>query len=108
MRSKLCCALVLAAAVAAVAATPEENYKEHCSKCHGSDGRAQTRLGKKSGAQNFTDKQAQAKLTDDEAFKSIKNGRKNKNGEERMEGFGGDLSDQEITALVAYIRKFKS
>lgn len=105
MRLKLCCVLTLIATLA-FAATPEANYKEHCQKCHGADGKAQTRLGKKSGAQNFTDKQAQAKLTDDEAFKSIKNGRKNKNGEERMEGFGGDLSDPEITALVAYIRKF--
>ena len=105
MRSISCCALALLAAVA-FAATPEANYKQHCSKCHGPDGKAQTRLGKKSGAKDLSDKQAAAKLTDEEAFRTIKLGRKDKNGDEKMDAFGGDLSDKEITELVAYIRSF--
>jgi mono/diheme cytochrome c family protein len=105
MRLMFCCALALAAAMAG-AATPEENYKQHCSKCHGPDGKAQTRLGKKSGAKDLTDKAGAAKLGDDDVFRTIKLGRKDKNGDEKMEAFGGDLSDAEITALVGYIRKF--
>jgi mono/diheme cytochrome c family protein len=102
-----CCAFALATAVAN-AATPsaEENYKNHCSKCHGPDGKAQTRLGKKSGAKDLTDLKSVAKLSDDEIFSTIKNGRKDKNGNEKMDAFGGDLSDPEITALVGYVRKF--
>ena len=47
-----------------------------------------------------------AKLTDDDAFKGIKHGRKNSKGEEKMEAFGDRLSDSEISALVAYVRTF--
>ena len=66
----------------------EENYKQHCVECHGRDGRSQTRLGRKSGAKDLTDKENQAKLTDEDAFNGIKNGRKNSKGEEKMEAFG--------------------
>jgi mono/diheme cytochrome c family protein len=107
MRLLSCCALALVTAVA-IAAPPsaEENYKQHCAKCHGPDGKAQTRLGKKSGAKDLTDKQGVGKLSDDEVFRTIKLGRKDKNGEEKMDPFGDDLSDAEITALVGYVRKF--
>jgi mono/diheme cytochrome c family protein len=107
MRLMFCCVLTLVTAMT-FAATPtaEENYKKHCSKCHGPDGKAQTRLGKKSGAKDLTDKNGQAKLSDDDVFRTIKLGRKDKNGEEKMDAFGGDLSDPEITALVAYVRHF--
>jgi mono/diheme cytochrome c family protein len=96
----------LALGVAALFAAPtaEENYKKHCAKCHGPDGKAQTRLGKKSGAKDLSDKQAQAKMTDEEVFKTIKFGRKNSKGEEKMDPFGEDMPDKEITELVAYVR----
>jgi mono/diheme cytochrome c family protein len=45
-----------------------------------------------------------AKLSDEEVFKTIKFGRKNKKGEETMDAFGDGLSDKEITDLVAYVR----
>lgn len=107
MRLMSCCALALVTSMAiAATSSPEENYKQHCSKCHGPDGKAQTRLGKKSGAKDLSDKAGAAKLSDDEVFRTIKLGRKDKNGEEKMDAFGGDLSDAEITALVGYVRKF--
>ena len=96
--------LVLLPSPVSSAKTARENYKEHCNVCHGADGRSQTRLGKKSGAKDLSDKAAQAKLTDADAFKTIKEGRKNAKGEEKMEPFGDDLTDAEITALVAYVR----
>ena len=43
---------------------------------------------------------------DEDAFKGIKHGRRNAKGEERMDAFGSDLTDPEITALVAYVRTF--
>jgi len=90
--------------VAAAAPTANENYQKHCQKCHGADGKSQTRLGKKSGAKDLSDKNNQAKLTDDDAFKGIKFGRKNDKGEEKMDSFGDVLSDKEISELVAYVR----
>lgn len=86
------------------APTSRENYKKHCTSCHGADGKSQTRLGRKSGAKDLSDKTALDKLSDDEVFKTIKLGRKNAKGEEKMEPFGDDLSDAEITELVAYVR----
>lgn len=84
--------------------TAEQNYRKNCAGCHGSDGKAKTRLGRKSGAKDISDKAAMAKLTDAEVFKTIKEGRKDEHGEEKMEAFADDLSDQEITAIVAYVR----
>ena len=86
------------------APTGQENFQKHCVRCHGADGKSQTRLGKKSGAKDLSDKAGQAKLTDEDAFKGIKFGRKNSKGVEKMDAFGDDLSDPEITALVAYVR----
>jgi mono/diheme cytochrome c family protein len=91
-------------AVAAAALTAKENFEKHCVDCHGADGKSQTRLGRKSGAKDLTDKKAMAKLSDDEVFKTIKFGRKNAKGEEKMDAFKDGLSDKEITELVAYVR----
>lgn len=93
-----------AASLIAADATGVANYKKHCATCHGSDGKAQTRLGRKSGAKDLSDKAAQAKLSDAEVFKTIKEGRKNAKGEEKMEAFATELSDKQITELVGYVR----
>ena len=101
-------ALLLAAlSASSFAAAPlpaRDNFEKHCVDCHGSDGKAQTRLGKKSGAKDLSDKAAMAKLSDEEVFKTIKFGRKDKKGLEKMDAFGADMSDPEITALVAFVR----
>ena len=89
---------------ALAAPSAKENYEKHCQKCHGPDGKSQTRLGKKSGAKDLSDKSNQAKLTDEDAFNGIKFGRKNSKGEEKMDSFGDVLSDKEISELVAYVR----
>ena len=51
-----------------------------------------------------SDKQAQTKLTDEEVFKTIKHGRKNQRGEQAMDPFATELSDKEITEIVAFVR----
>ena len=108
MRFRFCVLALVPALVvprfSAAERTAQENYKEHCVECHGRDGKSQTRLGKKSGAKDLSDKANQAKLTDEDAFKGIKLGRKNAKGEEKMEAFGDRLSDKEISELVAYVR----
>lgn len=98
--------VILFVPLLAVARTAEENYKKHCIGCHGADGKSQTRLGRKSGAKDLSDKGNQAKLTDEDAFNGIKKGRRNSKGEEKMEAFGDLLSDKEISELVAYVRTF--
>ena len=87
-------------------ADAKANYDKHCAKCHGPDGRGQTRMGKQSGAKDYTDAKVQEEMTDEKAYKSIKDGQKI-NGKEAMKPFGGTLTDDEIKALIAHMRKFK-
>ena len=101
-----CLAALSLSAWAASAPSAADNFEKHCTDCHGTNGKAQTRLGKKSGAKDLTDQKAMAKLSDEDIFKTIKFGRKNKKGEEKMDAFEKDLSDKEITDLVAFVRTF--
>ena len=88
------------------AADVKENYDANCKKCHGEDGKGETKMGKKAGCKDYTDAKVQAELKDDKAFKSIKEGLK-EGDKELMKGFAEKLSDDEIKALVTHMRSFK-
>ena len=106
MKKKLLITLFMASVVASVsAADVKENYEKHCTKCHGADGKAQTKMGIKAGAKDFTDPKIQAEFKDDKMFKGIKEGIK-EGDKTKMKPAEG-LSDEEITALVAYVKMFK-
>jgi cytochrome c553 len=91
---------------AAYAADTKENWDKNCAKCHGADGKGDTKMGKKQGVKDYTDTKVQAELKDDAAFKAIKEGLKDKEGKVLMKPLEG-ASDDEIKSLVAYIRSFK-
>ena len=80
-------------------------YEKQCSKCHGTDGKGDTKLGKKAGAKDYTDAKVQAELKDDKAFKAIKEGI-TEGDKVKMKPAEG-LSDADIKALIAYMRTFK-
>ncbi len=98
------------AAVAALsqAAPVAENWENHCQKCHGADGKGQTKSGKKLQLRDYTDAAVQAELKDEEMVKAIADGVTDKAGKEKMKGYKDELSKDEINDLVAYIRKFKA
>ena len=79
----------------------EQIYAARCARCHGEDGKAETRMGKNMGARNFTDAAWHKDTKDEDIFSTIKDG----NG--AMPAFGNKLSDEEIKALVGKVRKFK-
>ena len=81
-------------------------YDQNCAKCHGADGKGNTRIGKILGAKDYTDPKVQADLKDDAAFKAIKEGLKDKDGKTLMKPAAG-TSDDDIKALVGYMRTFK-
>jgi len=95
----------VASAVSALA-DGKANYDSNCAKCHGADGKGQTKMGQKLGVKDYTDAKVQAELTDDAAVKAIKEGLKDKDGKTLMKPVEG-LSDDDIKALVAYMRTFK-
>jgi cytochrome c6 len=100
--------LFLLAAALSYAAPASENWDNLCAKCHGADGKGQTKLGKKLSLKDYTDAKVQAEFKDEELTKAITEGVKDKNGKEKMKAFSPELSPAEVTDLVAHIRKFKS
>jgi mono/diheme cytochrome c family protein len=99
-------ALVIASSFAVGAADVTPLWNQHCASCHGKDGKGQTKAGKKAGVKDQTDAAYQAGLTDEKMFKAIKDGLK-EDAKEKMKPFGDKLKDDEIKALVAYVRSFK-
>ena len=103
----LAISLAFAAATALSQAAPaSENWENLCAKCHGADGKGQTKIGKKLSVKDYTDAKVQADMKDDAMAKAINDGI-SEGGKEKMKGFKGELSPAEVTDLVAYIRKFK-
>jgi cytochrome c6 len=99
-------AISLAAALG-YAAPVAENWENHCAKCHGADGKGQTKAGKKLKVKDYTDAKVQAAMKDEEIIKATAEGVID-NGKEKMKAYKDELSAAEIKEFVAYIRKFKS
>jgi len=108
MKKMIMFAVVLSftAALTASAADPKETWGASCARCHGADGKGQTNIGRRLGARDYSDPAVQAALTDEAAFKAIKEGFKDKDGKTVMRPVE-NLSDSDIKGLVAYVRTFK-
>lgn len=91
------------------AATASENWENQCASCHGADGKAQTKQGKKLKIRDYTDPAVQAELKDEAMLKVILEGFI-ENGKERMKGFKDEFEnpDKEAKELVDFIRKLKA
>ena len=81
-------------------------YGDSCAKCHGADGKGDTKMGQRLGVKDYTDAAVQDAMKDDVAFKSIKEGLKDADGKTQMKPADG-IADDDIKALVAYMRTFK-
>ena len=90
----------------ALAAPAAENWDNLCASCHGADGKAQTKTGKKLKLRDYTEAKVQAELKDDAMAKAITDGVKI-DGKEKMKAYKEEISGSEIQELVAYVRKFK-
>lgn len=109
MKKFAICALAFlaAGAVSVRAADAKDIWTKDCAKCHGEDGKGDTKMGKKLEVKDLADAKVQAGMKDDEMAKAIKDGVKEKDSDKtKMKAFG-DLSDQEVKALVAYVRGLK-
>ena len=98
--------LGFAAALNASAADAKANWDSLCAKCHGAEGKGDTKIGQKLGVKDLTDAKVQADLKDDAAAKNIKEGLKDADGKTLMKPFD-TLSDDEVKALVQYVRSLK-
>ena len=106
---KIIALCIVASALALASAQAEDAkalYEKNCSKCHGPDGKGQTKMGQKLGIKDYTDAKVQAELKDEAATKAIKEGLKDKDGKVLMKPAEG-TSDDDIKALVAHVRTLK-
>ncbi len=98
-------ALLVVGAVSVRAGDAKEIWAKDCAKCHGEDGKGKTKMGEKLGVKDLTDATVQAGMTDAAMTKGIKEGVKD-GDKTKMKAFG-DLSDEDVKGLVAYMRAFK-
>lgn len=75
-------------------------YKSKCQTCHGADGKGDTAVGKKMGVKDFHDPEV-VKASDADLIKTTKDGKG------KMPAYNGKISDDDIKALVKYIRTLK-
>lgn len=73
-------------------------FKSKCIVCHGTDGTGNTPLGKQLQAANFHSKEVQQR-SDAELHKIVHDGQAN------MPPFGDQLTDNEISQVIKYIRQ---
>ena len=98
---KVTLAIVSAALLlASPAAYANSLYAKYCASCHGSDGKGNTKMGKKTGAADYTSAKGQA-WSDSQGVKITLNGKG------KMKGFKSKISEADAKALVTYIRRFK-
>lgn len=105
MKKLVLAGIVALAAIGLQAQDAKDAYAKDCAKCHGADGKGDTKMGKKLGVKDYTDAKVQAEMKDDKAFKAIKEGIKD--GDKTLMKAAEGLSDDQIKALVAHMRKFK-
>jgi len=86
-----------AAANILTADTGAEIYERSCTSCHGSDGKANTRRGKRKGAKDLTKSSVSVAM----GIKIITYG----DGE--MPSFKDSLTREEIRAVNSYVRGFR-
>jgi len=86
---------------APAAVDAKASFEGKCAKCHGKDGRGKTIRGKLVHARDLTDAGWQNDVTDERLFNSISNGKR------KMPDFKKSLSEEQIDALVAYVRHLK-
>ena len=97
-------AFALALTTNAFAADGKAVYADTCAKCHGDDGKGATKMGTKLGCKDYSDAAVQAAVSDDQAFKSVKEGMK-KDDKTLMKP--SELADGDIKASVTFLRTFK-
>jgi len=89
--------LAAAIVIPAFAQSGPDTYKSKCPMCHGADGLAASNIGKAMKIPSFKDP-AVIKSTDAQLIAIIKSGKG------KMQPFAGKITDDQIKAVVAYIR----
>jgi mono/diheme cytochrome c family protein len=96
-------AFTFAAGFTAKAADGAQVYADNCAKCHGEDGKGQTKMGQKVGCKDYSVEV----IKDEDGIKAVKEGLKDKDGKTQMKAFSPGLSDDDIKAAIEHMKTFK-
>ncbi len=85
----------------------EQLYNLYCTQCHGvnGDGKGVNAATMSIAPRDHTDTKEMTARSDEELFKVIQQGGKSINKSILMPVWGGNLNDDDINALVKYLRK---
>ncbi len=95
---------VIASFIAITSINAEDIYTLHCAKCHGSDGKGQTPIGKKLVIKDLSTKESWNNIDYTNAIDEVTGGIK-KDNVFRMKAFGETLTTEQISNAV---KEFKS
>jgi cytochrome c6 len=100
MKSLVLVASLALANSAFAAADGAAVFKAKCAMCHGADGSASTGMGKSLGLKPLSSPEVQ-KMSDADLTGLVTNGKG------KMPAYKGKLSDEEISAVVKYVKTLK-
>ncbi len=108
MKKMMLIPALLALATATTLSAPDGKalYEQHCAKCHGADGKGNTKMGQKVGAKDYSVAKNWDGLTDAAAVKAVKQGVKDKEGKVVMKA-NEELSEADAKATVDYMKTLK-
>ncbi|HSH09753.1 MAG TPA: c-type cytochrome [Oceanipulchritudo sp.] len=86
-------------------AEAEAIWNNQCAKCHGKDGKGQTKMGLRINAANLADPAVQEKISDERILEVMMNGAKDEKGKVVMLP-AKNVTDDQLQQLVEYVRSF--
>ena len=103
--SQRCLLFAVIAGASAAAAEPDGAalFEQHCSPCHGPDGRARTPAARKLAVKDLTE----SHLADAEISRQIALGSTDAKGRPRMPAFKPPLTDADVAALVQFVKSLR-